>query len=151
MARIISILLLISSQAFAFSKVVPEQEAIEYSSKKLFGPEVFEFCDGYVELWIKITRANETKLILKASPPGNTEWGISNGNIIIEDPTKADEPIRFSNLQSFKVKKGSINTHIWNFEVKSWANEYKVALLPFAGCPVGQKTRGVVLKEFKLD
>jgi hypothetical protein len=148
MARLILFLLAVNCHAFAFSVV--EEKPHEYSSKRLYGPEAFEFCGGWVELWIQ-DGDYLPQFILKATPPAG-EWGISNGNIIIEDPNIKEQPIRFSDFESFKTKAGEINTHIWTFpRIKNEKNEFKVALLPFAGCTPDQKTRGVVLKEYKFE
>jgi hypothetical protein len=149
MARLIgALILLISCFASAFSHVqVAETAPHEYDSKKLYGPEVFEFCGGWVEILIRMQYWH-SEILVKASPSNNGNWEISNGNILIEDPTKKDEPIRFNDFESFKVKNGEINTHIWKFpKISQQTKSFNVALLPFTGCSADQKNRGVVLKE----
>ena len=116
-------------------------------STALYGPEVFEFCGGWVEVWIKRVQW-QNELLLKVSPPDGIVWEVANGHIVIAKENNQDESYKFNSFETMKVQKGQNNTHIWKFDAGN-PSEFKVALLPFTGCQIDQKAKGVVLKESK--
>lgn len=145
MARLIFIYIFVLASTLNATTLIRELH-----SKKLFGPEVFSFCGGYIEVWL--TRESKTwnQLYIKATPPVDKEWEISNGNIIVELDSKRDEPIRFSDIRTLKVQRGEVNTKVWTFNLEQYYSKIKVALLPLSKNCEGQKSYGVVLSEQDL-
>ena len=142
--------MLLNSQLSTAVESAPKGMAYSVTSKKLFGPEVFPFCGGWVEVFIRVAEdigQRTSEFVLKATPPEGKQWTISNGNIVVENPTVPDEHMKFESLEKFEVKKGGINTHIWKLP---WflTDKYKVALLPVEGC--SDQPHGLVLKEFQF-
>lgn len=118
---------------------------------EVLGPEAFQFCGGWVEVWAQLRTPHDTRLLLKLSPPVNTHWWIRNANVVVEPVDGASDPIRFTEPQEFEARGGGIGQGLvtaWTLDSAAPSAErgLKVALRPFEGCTLGQEVRGVVIR-----
>ncbi len=114
----------------------------------LLGPEAFPFCGGWVELRVQHQAGEEDRVFLKAAPPPGQSWKIWNAHVVVEDPARAGEPIRFTELEDLDTAGSKTNVVSWKLNARreDVRAGIRVALKPFEGCAPGQETRGVVLK-----
>lgn len=144
MERIILFFGLIGIQAFGFSQM-PKTTGI------LLGPDSFQFCGGWIELWGTSEFSSEIQLHIKLSPPAGKNWKIWNAHAIVEHPDKPDHLLDLSKVETFDTKNEKGNVAHWTVPLEGLdpRKGLKVAFRPFEGCETKQEMRGVVLHRSK--
>ena len=115
----------------------------------LLGPEAFEFCGGWVEIWGEIESSWRGELFVKVTPPAGANFKLWNAHVVAEDPQVPNQPIRFRDHTELSTDKSKTNVITLSFDSGKPPRDLKVALQPFEGCQAGQAIRGVVLKRSK--
>ncbi len=115
----------------------------------VLGPEAFQFCGGWVELWAQVRVGHPTRVLVKASPPTGSSWTIRNAHVVVEPADVQAGPIRFSEPLEFQIHDGEGKVTSWPLvsDLIKIEESLKVAVQPFDGCPSDQSTRGVVLRQ----